>query len=488
MTPVGRQMPCGIRSALQAALCAGALALLSACAATGPGGGYHSRSSGNYAPPGPPEDPWGPYIREASSRYRVPETWVRAVMRQESGGREYLNGQPITSNAGAMGLMQVMPSTYATLAEHYGLGSDPYDPHDNIMAGTAYLREMYDQFGSPGFLAAYNAGPGRVSSYLTSGNPLPSETVNYVASIAPRLGRGTPASGPLAAYAVDDGGERSFGAGGAGDDARSAAPVLMASSAPSNYANAGARSLAQEAAWQTGGQSATALPPAAPAMSPAQEAAWQTSPEQYGGSATSPPPAAPAPVVIASAEPANPLPSSAASLPPPIPIGMTRPPAPPPSSSNSFLIASAHAGELPPAMRYRPTLPVPPPPPGPGLLGTIPISRNGTPEPPMPPRVQLASAGPGAGRIYGAESGHWTIQVGAYATPSLAAAMTENARHLVPELQSARIVVGPVATSGGGTLYRARLTGLSPAAAASACGRLSASRMSCVALPPEERW
>ncbi len=152
-------------------------------------GGHHdSRVSGSYATPGPPDDPWGPYVREASARFGVPETWVREVMRQESGGKQYLGGGLTTSSAGAMGLMQVMPATYDGLRQRYGLGDDPYDPHDNIMAGTAYIREMYDRFGAPNFLAAYNAGPRRVDDYLASGNPLPSETVNYVASIGPRIG------------------------------------------------------------------------------------------------------------------------------------------------------------------------------------------------------------------------------------------------------------------------------------------------------------
>ena len=87
------------------------------------------------------------------------------------------------------------------LSRRYGLGSDPYDPHDNILAGAAYMREMYDIYGSPGFLAAYNAGPDRVDAYLSGGSPLPDETVNYVASIAPRLGHEVAASGPLASYA-----------------------------------------------------------------------------------------------------------------------------------------------------------------------------------------------------------------------------------------------------------------------------------------------
>src|ERR1700742_1377560 len=175
------------------------LALRTALAACGSRQTYHARVQYNpsryYPPPGPPSDPWGPYIHEASGRFGVPETWIRRVMHQESGGQE-----DVISWAGAVGLMQVMPDTYAGLRERYNLGDDPFDPHNNILAGTAYLREMYDRFGSPGFLAAYNAGPNRVDRYLNNGTPLPSETVHYVASIAPRLGPGTPMSGPLAVY------------------------------------------------------------------------------------------------------------------------------------------------------------------------------------------------------------------------------------------------------------------------------------------------
>ncbi len=72
------------------------------------------------------------------------------LMRVESGGKEYLNGNLITSGAGAMGLMQVMPGTYDELRDRYNLGDDPFDPHDNIMAGVAYMREMYELYGSPG--------------------------------------------------------------------------------------------------------------------------------------------------------------------------------------------------------------------------------------------------------------------------------------------------------------------------------------------------
>ncbi len=170
------------------------LALLAACAGQGPHSSatleaarYAARARGNYVPPGPPSDPWGPYIREAGKRFDVPEVWIRSVMSVESGGNEYQNGQLITSSAGAMGLMQVMPETYDELNARYGLGDDPFNPHDNILAGTAYLREMYDIYGSPGFLAAYNAGPRRLDDYLSNNRPLPDETRRYVAMIGPEI-------------------------------------------------------------------------------------------------------------------------------------------------------------------------------------------------------------------------------------------------------------------------------------------------------------
>ena len=173
--------------------------LVAACAQRGAYQRSASRSyapTRYYAPPGPPGDPWGPYIREAAGLYGVPEQWVRAVMRQESGGQEQA-----VSSAGAMGLMQLMPATYEELRDRYGLGGDPFDPHNNVLAGTAYIRELSDRYGAPGFLAAYNAGPGRLDRYLAGSSSLPTETVNYVAAITPNLGSSVPLSGPLAMYA-----------------------------------------------------------------------------------------------------------------------------------------------------------------------------------------------------------------------------------------------------------------------------------------------
>ena len=100
-------------------------------------------------------------------------------MQAESGG-----DARALSAQGAMGLMQIMPGTWAELRLRYGLGADPYDPHDNITAGAAYLREMHDRYGEPGFLAAYNAGPDRYEEHVATGRPLPAETVSYVAVVA----------------------------------------------------------------------------------------------------------------------------------------------------------------------------------------------------------------------------------------------------------------------------------------------------------------
>ncbi|MEQ8921579.1 MAG: lytic transglycosylase domain-containing protein [Roseovarius sp.] len=122
-------------------------------------------------------------IAEASVRFAIPEHWIRTVMQAESAG-----DPRAVSHAGAMGLMQVMPGTWTVLRQDHGLGNDPFDPRDNILAGTAYLRAMLDRYGTVGgMLAAYNAGPGRYDAYLSEGRPLPAETRAYVAMLAPRL-------------------------------------------------------------------------------------------------------------------------------------------------------------------------------------------------------------------------------------------------------------------------------------------------------------
>lgn len=123
-------------------------------------------------------DRWQSYIDEAAARFNVPASWIRAVIRAESKG-----DPKAVSPKGAIGLMQLMPHTYAQLRIRFGLGDDPTDPHDNIIAGTAYLRDLYERFGPAGFIAAYNAGPQRYEDHLATGRPLPDETLAYVAEL-----------------------------------------------------------------------------------------------------------------------------------------------------------------------------------------------------------------------------------------------------------------------------------------------------------------
>jgi Transglycosylase SLT domain len=138
-------------------------------------------------------NPTATAVSDAALRFGIPEHWIYAVMRAESAGR--VNA---TSPVGAQGLMQIMPGTWAVLRARYGLGSNAYDPRDNIMAGAAYIREMYEQFGAPGFLGAYNAGPGRYGDYVTQGRTLPAETRAYIAKIAPEISGTLQGSGRLA--------------------------------------------------------------------------------------------------------------------------------------------------------------------------------------------------------------------------------------------------------------------------------------------------
>ncbi len=131
-------------------------------------------------------------IDEASRRFDLPQSWIRIVLKQESGGRVRA-----MSPKGAMGLMQLMPSTWSALSAELALGDDPFEPRANILAGSAYLRQMYDRFGSPGFLAAYNAGPTRYERYLAGLAALPAETRDYVGRLAPKIyAGGTPSMPP----------------------------------------------------------------------------------------------------------------------------------------------------------------------------------------------------------------------------------------------------------------------------------------------------
>ena len=359
--------------------CLAALALLSACAGQAPTEAidqtpeamqYASHARGNYTPPGPPNDPWGPYIEEASHRFDVPDLWIRAVMSVESNGQEYRSGQLIISPKGAMGLMQVMPETYSDLESRYGLSDDPYDPHENILAGAAYLREMYDMYGSPGFLAAYNAGPHRLDDYLSNERPMPDETRRYVAMIAPMIQGIYPEHrSPAEAYAMND------------------LPY--------------------------------SIPPGL----------------RYGG--------------------------------------------------GQFMLAStrrvAHGKEFARGKEK----------------GHIVRYASRLPEPPPVPHVMLASAGSGpehhSFRLISqamaepAPMGHgggWAVQVGAYTHHDQAESAVHSAKAEAHALGVAHPTVASVHQAHA-TLYRARLTGLSKAAAEKACAALSRSRKNCVVLSPE---
>ena len=128
---------------------------------------------------------WEPIIAEASARFAIPEVWIQRIMLSESGGRTTRNGTSIISSAGAMGLMQIMPRTYADLSRRYGFGSNPHDPRDNILAGTAYLHEMYERYGCPFLFAAYHAGSSRFDDYLVRGRALPPATLHYMNGFVP---------------------------------------------------------------------------------------------------------------------------------------------------------------------------------------------------------------------------------------------------------------------------------------------------------------
>ena len=426
--------------------------LLAACGQQGayaPGGGRIEigadgwrRPTHYYPPPGPQEDPWGPYIREAAARFQVPGHWVRAVMHQESGGE-----QQATSPVGAMGLMQVMPATYDGLRVRYQLGDDPYDPHNNILAGTAYIREMYDRFGAPGFLAAYNAGPDRVDSYLAGRAVLPDETVNYLAAITPNLGTAVPRSGPFAVASAHSGRAAKYAPTiaslAAGCDLNAAynpnhpcTSLQQAAAQPASTQQAYTQqAYAPEAVVRGAGAGGcdldAAYDPAHPCTSSAQSAA---------ASSTASVQRAPAGVIQL---------ASAANCDPNAAFSPTRP-------CHATTVASAVA--LPPE-RARPA-----------------ASAFHQPTAPSPRSLPSHSAEPGGG---------WAIQVGAFASPGLARTVAEGARAQAPDqLRSAALALQPTAPFGSKVLYRARLAHLSASAASSACARLNHRQLPCVVVPP----
>jgi hypothetical protein len=389
----------------------------------------------------------------------VPERWIREVMRQESGGRS-----DATSPVGAMGLMQVMPGTYRELRARYGLGDDPYHPYDSIMAGTAYIREMYDLYGSPAFLAAYNAGPRRLEDYLWSSRGLPGETRNYVARIGPNIVGHSPS--------------------------RRAAPEIYAAAEIPLHIPAGPRRMDtatmlalrdQRNAQQPGIQVAQLPPGPIVRMEPipdgstyAAETAPMAQPVQVASLYQTP---VSGPVVRM-----DPIPDGSTTGPivrmEPIPDGSTYParetamPTPP-----LFAAPVRQAAAEPrqaPNTTARTTavlanINAPPPQQASGrrafgLIGSAQASTQ--PTAPRPSAKEPATGG-------------WAVQVGAFASENLARSAATSARGGAP---TGRVVVAPV-PQGRATLYRARVTGLSQPAAQAVCEKLRG-KGGCMVLSP----
>lgn len=112
------------------------------------------------------------YIEEASNLYGIPAAFIKAVIKIESN----FNPRAV-SRVGAMGLMQLMPAT----AEHMRV-SDPFDPHQNILGGTKYLRRLSDRYDGDInlILSGYHAGPGNVEK--AGGIPF-EKTQQYVRNV-----------------------------------------------------------------------------------------------------------------------------------------------------------------------------------------------------------------------------------------------------------------------------------------------------------------
>ncbi len=418
------------------------LTLLAACAGTPRGpmipvaqeaADYRAHARNYYAPPGPADDPWGPYIEAASQRFDVPDAWIRAVIHQESGGHEFINGQFVTSVPGAMGLMQLMPPTYDDMRNQYALGPDPYEPHDNIMAGTAYLRQMYDIYGSPGFLAAYNTGPGRLDDFLTRNRTLPNETRQYVAIIGPQIAGIFPSSRSQADLMVMNHAGAASVMYASAQDQQQTRSIRMA------WARRRDHSAGEDQPVQV------AEAPAVPMAAPAYQAAWHR------------------------VSPARPLPLSPVQAAAPVQV-----------ASVSSVWASRLAAS-----------PTPPVRPEPASVPTAAPTLIARAEP-APRRFHLVAPAmamsiPSARTAGGTRD--WAIQVGAFGTEGQASEAAGSARlrvrGLLPGAQTE--IAGVRAGRGGARIYRARLTGLSRNGAVEACERLSRGRGECMVVSPDGR-
>jgi D-alanyl-D-alanine carboxypeptidase len=473
------------------------LAVLAACASHyGSHYGNLELTPGRYYPsPGPPGDPWGPYIGQAARRFDVPQRWIRAVIQQESAGEVQA-----LSPAGAMGLMQLMPGTYQMLREQYDLGNDPFEPHDNILAGTAYIRQMYQRYGAPGFLAAYNAGPERVDDYLATGDPLPAETVSYVSNVAPHLGGAAPMTGPLSVYA---GNSQGYGAPTGGCNLNAAydpdhpCSARAVPQAPVTLAATGRGYCDPDAAYDPDRPCVPAPQPIAP-PAPVQVASNAPSGGCDPDAAYNPDrPCAPAPQTMAPSAPgqaASNAPSGRCDPnaaydprhpcePAPQPVG---PSAPIRVASNAPSGGCDPDGAYDPDQPCAPTSPPPPQPlapPPPHATASLLYQGEAAQSVPTPRAVQSVAAAPGF--IPVEPTGDWAIQVGAFMTPSAAHAAASNARRALPALlTSAQVEVSETEPFGSQVLFRARLKNLTADSAAGACSRLAQVRMPCLIVRP----
>lgn len=321
-----------------------------------------------------------------------------------------------------MGLMQLMPQTYADMRSRYGLRSDPYEPHDNIMAGTGYISILARKYGAPAFLAAYNAGPQRLEDYLYEGRQLPNETVNYVASITPHLGTQVAMTGPLAAYATAD----QLNASQSGTALAGLAP---AQTAPAPVMTASARSVGQ--VW---------------ASRHVTSAAAQT------------------PIAAPSAVPCNPDDA----YDPDVPCAV-QPVSTPPRRTVPDLCFQT-------CWRYADHS-------GAGFFPATPACPRHSD---APYAADTANRIDHHGRRLQASRKLWPLggsggAFGSIGQAKFAATMARQAAFT--SLQSARIEVHPT-PSHGTTVWRARLTGISRVGAAQACSTLSGQGMACMAVPP----
>jgi soluble lytic murein transglycosylase-like protein len=105
---------------------------------------------------------WRPFVAEASLRFGVPIAWIERVMRVESGGQTTLAGSPMRSRGGAMGLMQLMPGTWKMMRAALALGSNPDDPHDNVLAGVLLSQDDVRPLRLPRNVRGLQCGAGAV--------------------------------------------------------------------------------------------------------------------------------------------------------------------------------------------------------------------------------------------------------------------------------------------------------------------------------------